>query len=167
MWIYNLIESRYSDNEEQVLIENDEWCMCIDKHPGDDTRYLVVFKDTSLRTIRDLCKSDIDMLTVMYRRLRAYFLKEGNTLPLNWYFHYMPSVFQLHLHINNKSISHLNVRTHRLAHVVRNLKIDGDWYKKALILTNRGRLLKSDTGETPRKYRSIKNDNCSQSNINA
>jgi hypothetical protein len=119
--------------------------MCIDKHPGDDTRFLVVFKDTSLRTIRDLSENDIGMLTVMYKHLCVYFRKTAKTMPMNWYFHYMPSVFQLHLHINNKPISYSNIRTHRLAHVIRNLKNDGDWYKKALIITNRGRLLRFDT----------------------
>ena len=37
--------------------------LCTDQHQGHDTLYLVIFKDTSLKTLSDLCVSHLQLLT--------------------------------------------------------------------------------------------------------
>ena len=39
---------------ERIYLDKTAFMLCRDIHPGTDTRYLVIFKDTSLKTIRDL-----------------------------------------------------------------------------------------------------------------
>ena len=62
------------------------------------------------------------------------------------YFHYLPSVFQLHMHVRqipstadigpDSTTRGLNFdRIHMLRHVLRNLERDGTWYSTALIMT--------------------------------
>lgn len=133
-WISAIIHG-HSGKSEQVFIDRENWCLCLDKHHGHDTRYLVIFKDESLVTIRDLREKHLPMLEeiqstvlrwVEAKHRQRYFL----------YFHYMPSVFQLHLHVNSNQ-QHINgSRAHFLSTVVRNLRQHSEYYKKALILSS-------------------------------
>ena len=141
-WIYALIDAGTNTLNEIVMQETDQWLLCLDKHPGEDTRYLVVFRDLALKTIRDLRQKDVGMLRGVLAGVRSQ-MRERHP---EWagcvvYFHYYPSVYQLHAHVcEDKGIMHANAlscRCHHIAHLVRNLQQDSEWYAKALILTRR------------------------------
>jgi len=76
-WIYELIKYACNGvvtmrNHETVHIDTDAWMLCRDVHPGRDTRYLVVFKDRRLLTVRDLDGSHVGMLTDMQDRVSLF-----------------------------------------------------------------------------------------------
>lgn len=133
-WIYDIIQTGCLSKHEQVFIDRKDWCLCVDKHHGHDVRYLVVFRDQTLRTIRDLRDNHLAMLYDVYATVAAW-LKSRHKQKYYMYFHYMPSVFQLHLHVNSNT-QHINWdRAHLLSVVTGNLHKDSEYYKKALILT--------------------------------
>ena len=49
------------------------------------------------------------------------------------YFHYMPSVFQLHMHVSMRKAPD-SLRVHQVHNVLHNLSQRDKWYKDALIL---------------------------------
>lgn len=139
-WIFNLIAG-VSKNEE-VFIENEDWMLCRDRHPGSEDRFLVIFKDTSLYTMRELNDTHIPMLMQVQRMCRQFLATHARDELNAWrlYFNYLPSVLQLHLHVS-RSTSHYNNRMQPLACVVRNVRRDPRYYASAIILTstfNRG-----------------------------
>jgi hypothetical protein len=143
-WIYALISAGMSAHDEVVMTETAQWLLCLDKHPGEDTRYLVVFRDLALKTIRDLRGRDVPMLLEMLASVRAQMLaRHPEWARCQVYFHYYPSVYQLHAHVcedsAHASARKASCRCHEVGHVVRNLRTDPQWYAKALILTNRPR----------------------------
>jgi len=141
-WIYELISAGTAALDEVVMTETAEWLLCLDKHPGQDTRYLVVFREQKLKTMRDLRGADVPMLVAMLKSVRAQMrLRHPEWAGCHVYFHYYPSVYQLHAHVSeDKGCSAARMasyRCHDVGHVVRNLRTDPEWYAKALILTNR------------------------------
>ena len=57
------------------------------------------------------------------------------------YFHYLPSVFQLHMHVSMRKAPD-SLRAQDVQHVIRNLEQAGTWYKDALILCSSSGLAK-------------------------
>ena len=35
-WIFNIIENNLQDADETIYLDNDGWCLCLDKHNGSD-----------------------------------------------------------------------------------------------------------------------------------
>lgn len=142
-WIYSLISDESQPPSECVYQENSDWLLCLDKHPGSDTRFLVVFRDLSLKTIRNLREVHAAMLVDMVYKVR----RSVRTLMPDWgdvciYFHYHPSVYQLHAHVCQAEQMHrssYHSRRHEVRHVVRNLRTDSLWYHNALILTSKNK----------------------------
>lgn len=142
-WIYNLISDESQPSSECVYEENSDWLLCLDKHPGSDTRFLVVFRDLSLKTIRDLRQIHAAMLVDMTHKVR----RSVRRIMPEWedvciYFHYHPSVYQLHAHVcqvEQMCRSSYYSRRHDVRHVVRNLRTDSLWYHNALILTSKNK----------------------------
>lgn len=133
-WIYDIIADGATSKHEQVFIERQQWCLVLDKHHGQDTRYLVVFRDTSLRTIRDLREQHMSLLQNIYETVSKW-LRHKSDKKYYFYFNYMPSVFQLHLHVNSNT-QHINrERAHFLSVVCANLNKESHYYAKALMLT--------------------------------
>lgn len=136
-WIFDLMAG-HATNEE-IFIENEEWMLCRDRHPGPEDRFLVVFKDTSLYTIRELHGAHVPMLlnvqNACRRFLQEHCAHDANT-PHAWrlYFNYMPSVLQLHLHVSRHT-SHCSTRIQPLCCVIRNIQSNPQHYTTALIMT--------------------------------
>jgi len=133
-WIFNLIEG-HGAKTERVFVNEEDWMLVQgSSYNPSDIRYLVIFKDTTLRTIRDLRQKHLPMLRRtrqgVLRFLRSQKLKEED---FKMYFHYLPSVFQLHLHVCCATSSD-SIRTQHLACVVRNIEECDTWYRDALIL---------------------------------
>jgi len=143
-WIYELIKYAGNGavtmrNHETVHIDTDAWMLCRDVHPGRDTRYLVVFKDRRLLTVRDLDGSHVGMLANMQDRV-ALFMRQHHGDGWRKYrsfFHYMPSVYQLHAHVSAHTMSVNSTRRHYLKQVIDNLRKRSDYYEQALILTSK------------------------------
>tara|TARA_B100000780_G_scaffold186942_1_gene131313 strand:- start:726 stop:1343 length:618 start_codon:yes stop_codon:yes gene_type:complete len=143
-WIYDLING-HIDMQETVFCNEPEWMLCLDRHPGADTRYLIVFKKLHLKTIRDLRQGDLALL----HRIQDEVRRTLRRLHPSWtqtdiYFHYHPSVYQLHAHVcqvtdENSDRVWYNSRRHQFKHVVRNLNRDTNWYRDALILTGKNK----------------------------
>ena len=134
-WIYNLADQP----DEMIYLNSADWLLAKDKHPGNDTRYLIIFKDKSLKTIRDLRKEHVPSLVEAYHKTLRFLQKleessSNESLPWRVFFHYYPSVFQLHAHVIRAPIHRNLDRIHDIKHVVRNLLKQTDWYKEAIIL---------------------------------
>lgn len=137
-WVTSLLKAGTDNQDEEIFLDNADFVMCTNVHQGLDDRYLVVFKDPELQTLRDLRQKHVGMLMSMRESVRSFLKKQH---PVIWnryriFFHYLPSVFQLHAHISTKSMSFNINRRQPLNTVIRNLCQDSDYYKKAIILTS-------------------------------
>ena len=132
-WIFNILKADIAG--ETVYIRTAHWILCLDKHYGTDVRYLVIFKDKSLRTIRDLRKNHIPMLLTMYKQVKEWLQHHASTDDWEFYFHYMPSVFQLHLHVNTNRAMRNPDRIQPFNVVLKNVQQNEHYYSEALILT--------------------------------
>lgn len=132
-WIFNLINGTAKHDKEIIYKDNEQWLLC--SHPESTVRFLVVFKDLRLHSIRDLRKKHISMLRDVKRQVTEFlsdrFPNQSSDFKL--FFHYMPSVFQLHMHV---CLQHTGdpLRVHSIQSVIHRLKQDDLWFRKALIL---------------------------------
>ncbi|QKF93699.1 hypothetical protein QKU48_gp0241 [Fadolivirus algeromassiliense] len=142
-WIDNIINGVketetivYSD-ENIVMIPDLKWS----SKNIDDMYYLVIFKNKNLRSIRDLNQSYLPLLKktkeICINKINE--LHSINSNQLRLYFHYHPSFWQLHLHINlitnpwhGASIDF----AHLLTSVCMNIELVNDYYQKANIEIN-------------------------------
>ena len=152
-WIYGLIgggggvnkgdpvAARHAFAQSQhecVFIDAAQWMLCKDIHPGRDMRYLVVFKDPLLTTIRALDSSHLPLLRDVRSQVKAFLLLHhgrADAAGFQLFFHYMPSVYQLHAHVSTHVLSSQIVRRHYIRDVVRNIAARSAHYQEALILT--------------------------------
>jgi hypothetical protein len=133
-WIFDLIRGEFAPNELVFLNEADWILVQGNSHSVYETRYLVIFKDTSLQTIRDLRQVHLPMLSDMWRKVTRFVsTRHGTDAAFQQYFHYLPSVFQLHMHVCSSGPLDVN-RTQRLSCVMRNIRAVDTWYRDALIL---------------------------------
>lgn len=135
-WIFDLIAGARAEKE-QVFLDREEWMLVLGSaHVATDTRYLVVFKDLGLHTIRDLRRAHVKLLQAVGTEVRAFLQRQDAQTAggFRLYFHYLPSVFQLHLHVCSDAAAADSARVQLLRDVVRNLKEKDTWYRDALIL---------------------------------
>lgn len=148
-WIYDVA----AQPDEEIFLNQPEWLLAKDKHPGADTRYLIIFKDRELQTMRDLRTRHVTLLMRVCREshkiLASIMHCSVKDIQKDWriYFHYYPSVFQLHAHIVNDALHRNADRVHELRHVVRNLLSDSLWYKHATILCTQTRFVQEVLNE--------------------
>jgi len=145
-WIYHLIDGHKAFSSEVVFIDNAEWMLCKDLHPGRDTRYLIIFKDHTLRTLRELENKHLPMLSELQSQVQAFLLRlhPQDCLKFRVFFHYMPSVFQLHAHVSMHASPQHTVRRHHMRHVISNIQKVSHHYKEALILTTSTACLRTE-----------------------
>jgi hypothetical protein len=142
-WIFDLMTLPDCPGE-KVFHDTPEWLLARDLHRGPDNRYLVVFRDTALFCIRDLRARHVGMLRGLLSFLRRWLPAQEPLLHgrYHMYFHYMPSVFQLHMHVSMRKAPD-SLRAQDVQHVIRNLELSGTWYRDALILCSGSVLAKS------------------------
>jgi m7GpppX diphosphatase len=132
-WIFDLISGAAKHEREVIYIDTDQWLLC--SHPESDVRFLVVFKDLRLHSIRDLRHEHIPMLRDVNRQVAAFLRARSpkDVRSFKFFFHYMPSVFQLHMHV---CLQHTGdtLRIHSLQSVLHRLDFDDLWFRRALIL---------------------------------
>ena len=137
--IYNLIDNEVCASmvDEEIMLEAPDWLLVKNKHFGSDLRYLIIFKDSCLKTIRDLRQKHVSVLKQAYFAVKYYLNKIGSH-GYRFYFNYIPSVFQLHMHVNAAGPAmsgKFNDRIQPLHVVINNLEANTDHYANALILT--------------------------------
>ena len=147
-WIFALIRGEFAPNE-FVFIDEPEWMLVQgNSHVSLEVRYLVIFKDTTLHTIRDLRQDHLNMLREVCQKVSAFLrARHAHYAAFRYYFHYMPSVFQLHLHVCCNGTADMN-RTQPLSCVMRNIEARDTWYRDALILFSPARATRS-SASTP------------------
>jgi hypothetical protein len=135
-WIFDLMTMPDCPGE-KVFHDTPDWLLARDLHRGPDNRYLVVFRDTALFCIRDLRARHVAMLRGLLSFLRQWLRAQEPLLHSKYhmYFHYRPSVFQLHLHVSMRKAPD-SLRAQDVHHVIRNLEHTDTWYRDALILCN-------------------------------
>ncbi|XBW36121.1 hypothetical protein QEN19_001697 [Hanseniaspora menglaensis] len=146
-WVYNILSGQ--KEQEQVKYQNSNFLAIPDMKWTDQSDLksmyiLLLFKDTRLKSIRDLhtC-ADLDLLKSIKVDVQKHVLKQYGDLPLNkvkLYFHYQPSYYQLHIHIvhcdnevNYKSML-LGKDCHFIDTVIDNLEMNIDYYKKCKLV---------------------------------
>jgi hypothetical protein len=141
-WIFELMTNPDCPGE-KVFHDAPDWLLARDLHRGPDDRYLVVFRERELLCLRDLRARHVPMLRGLLAFLRRWLPEHEPQLHSRYhmYFHYMPSVFQLHLHVSMRKAPD-SLRAHDLQHVIRNLERADTWYRDALILCSSSGLAK-------------------------
>jgi len=136
-WIYNIID--HKAEQESIIFEDDNIIIIPDYKWNHDIRglhILGIYKDKSLRSIRDLDNSHYKMLQESIQTgckiiSNHYNFKIDNLLT---FFHYHPSTWQLHVHFMNmndkKTRSNVLPRSHLASTVIQNLESMPDYYKK-------------------------------------
>lgn len=128
------------NNQEEIILHDDkDFLICIDQGMTTDlNRFLIVYKDQELHSIRNLEGCHVSLLLRSYEAakkcIEAVYDSCGPPPRYSIYFNYLPSVYQLHAHVvphENK----IHLRSHNILRVVKNLYLDDHYYKKALILT--------------------------------
>jgi hypothetical protein len=121
--------------KEEIFLDGTDWMLVLgSSYSAPDVWYFVIFKDLTLHTIRDLRLSHVEMLKKLQREVRLFLqANHSNHAEFRMYFHYLPSVFQLHLHVCGEASADRS-RTQLLSCEVRNLLACDTWYKDALIL---------------------------------
>jgi len=129
---------------EKIFHDTPDWLLARDLHRGPDNRYLVVFRDKQLFCIRDLRARHVSMLRGLLSFLRRWLPAQEPLLHTKYhmYFHYLPSVFQLHMHVSMRKAPD-SLRAQDVHHVIRNLLQSDTWYRDALILCHSSGLAKS------------------------
>lgn len=132
-WIYRVIDGK---QEEDAVILNTEHYMILPDiaiaSDGKAVHWLVIFKDLSLLSIRYLDGSHLPLLKDVRAKLIEKF---PNSDGLMMYFHYPPSVWQLHLHVSNSCDTLRTTNDMQkvcfLDDVISALTIDPNFYRKA------------------------------------
>ncbi len=129
-----------------MYIDRAQWMLVLSNKPvasQSEARYLVVFKDTFLHSIRNLQGRHLELLDEVETAVCAFLRKRhANHRKFQCYFHYMPSVFQPHMHVCLPRTSDAG-RVYPLGLVRRNLDARNNWYRDALILCQAQRPVRS------------------------
>jgi m7GpppX diphosphatase len=135
-WIYNIID--HKSESENIIYENDNLIFIPDYKWDNNIKnlhILGIFKNKNLNSIRDLNKDHIKILEECIIDGKKIIKEKYHIDNLIIYFHYRPSVWQLHIHFinidtNNKDSFTLH-RAHLVSNVIQNLKYDTNYYKNA------------------------------------
>lgn len=148
-WIFDLIAGRVSVKE-TVFLDDPDWLLVEgNSYSGQLRRYLVIFKDLTLHTIRDLRQRHVPMLRGVQRKVRDFLApRHGPDEAFRLYFHYLPSVFQLHLHVCS-SVPVDATRRQYLSGVIRNIQSVDTWYRDALMLFASSRVPREPRERSP------------------
>lgn len=143
-WIYEILAG--TREQDSILHDDRDFLLLPDTHAlntNSVTNWLVIFKNPLLKSIRNLNANHIPMLQkckhICIRKLTqktdAVNFKQNQIM---FYFHYLPSIFQLHLHIcapYGQYTTNDLYKIHPLENVISNLSIDTDYYKKITLST--------------------------------
>ena len=142
-WVYNILDGKAESD--RILFQNDNFVVLPDTrwNPNDgntdDLYFLAIIKNRHIKSIRDLTGNDIPLLEDMAKKIPQFAKQKYgiNEKFLRMYFHYKPSTWHLHLHINNinssKTFSSSIEHAHSIFNVINNLKADRYFYRTATL----------------------------------
>ena len=139
-WVYDIFDGK--KEKEKVLYQDSDFLLIPDiKWDGNDVFELMLvafFKDKELHSMRDLNGKHIKLLEKVKKTsckiINDKFELDENQLKI--FFHYRPTVWQLHMHFHClflKLPSSSIERAHSIYSVIENLKLDTDYFKKVKI----------------------------------
>ncbi|AYV78520.1 MAG: hypothetical protein Edafosvirus16_19 [Edafosvirus sp.] len=120
-------EELFYDCPDFVLIRDMLWA---DKDVN-NMHYIIIFKNPKYMSIRDLSQSDIELLNTALTigKIHIGKLCDVSKIKMETYFHYHPSVWQLHIHFVSSTIEEKH-KKFMVDDVINNLNKDTDYYKK-------------------------------------
>jgi len=141
-WLDDIIEGK--KEQELILYQDKDFILLIsDKWTDnniDHLRILAFFKQNNLRSIRDITSKNIKLLEKVKNKSCEVIKKKYNFTEdqLKIFFHYRPSVWQLHLHFVNLNYTLRSSSIEKAFEyhaVIENIKLVSDYYKKISIYT--------------------------------
>ena len=133
-WIYKIIAGE--KEQEHVVYQCDDFVILPDSENADDPsvlNWMVIFTDTSLLSMRSIRGDHIGMLKSIKSKISELMPPEFESPML--YFHYPPSVWQLHLHVaapcDMLRTTNSMQKVCFLEDVISNISIDSEYYAKA------------------------------------
>ena len=135
-WIYKIISGE--KESDAVIFQNDDFVILPDTEAPNEMgllNWMVVFKDADLVCMRSLRGRHMGLLSDVLCKIRDL-LPADVEAPMV-YFHYPPSVWQLHLHVaapcDMLRTTNSMQKVCFLEDVISNLEIDPDYYAKATL----------------------------------
>jgi hypothetical protein len=119
-WLLNI----FNYSAETIIEETDDHVVVMDYK--EDGHFLIFAKDQNLRSIRDLRSCHIPILN-------RFKVTAERLIPSGYgFFHYLPSVWQLHLHVKARMDN--TYVAHHIDVVIRNLELLDTYYANAKML---------------------------------
>ena len=139
-WIYDIFDGK--KEQDRILYQDDDFVLIPDiKWDGKEKwelRVVAFFKDKKLHSMRDLTADNLELLekvkNIGSKIINEKFKLDENQLKI--FFHYRPTVWQLHMHFHCLFLKHTSSsieRAHSIYSVIENLKLDTDYFKKVKI----------------------------------
>ncbi len=139
-WIYEIIDGSREAGDK--ILDNDDFILTpdIEQNTASTANWLAVFKDRALYSIRDLRGAHVPMLErARDACVSAMVARTGfRRHEVMCYFNYLPSVFQLHLHVcapYGLYTTQDAYKVHPIDNVISHLRIDPAFYEHATITT--------------------------------
>jgi m7GpppX diphosphatase len=139
-WVYDIFDGK--KEQDRILYQDDDFVLIPDiKWDGKEKwelRVVAFFKDRKLHSMRDLTADNLELLEKVKNTgskiINEKFKLDENQLKI--FFHYRPTVWQLHMHFHCLFLKHTSSsieRAHSIYSVIENLKLDTDYFKKVKI----------------------------------
>lgn len=143
-WVYNILE--HKQERERIVFEDDDaetgfillpdlkW----DGRNVENLYLLGIIRKHNIKSLRDLNGSHLNLLKKLRQSAKKAILERYGVNPnqLRMYFHYQPSFYHLHVHINpvrNDAPGIWCEKSHMLDTVINNLELLPDYYQRATL----------------------------------
>lgn len=136
-WINNILS--HEKESENILYEDDDiifmYDFKCDKSNINNFYALMFLKNEKILSIRDLEFKHVELLSSIRIKIENFMKTKFNieSNKLRMYFHYPPSFWYLHIHVNLFDSHQDGIQVdycHMLSNVIQNLTIDNNYYKK-------------------------------------
>ncbi|EDV93664.1 m7GpppX diphosphatase [Drosophila grimshawi] len=143
-WVYNILEHKqeterivFEDKDSEngfILVPDLKW----DGRNVENLYLLGIVQKRDIKSLRDLNASHLPLLRNFQQSAKQAILKRYGLNPnqLRMYFHYQPSFYHLHVHINpirNDAPGIWCEKSHMLDTVINNLELVPDYYQRATL----------------------------------
>jgi m7GpppX diphosphatase len=135
-WIYKIITGE--KESDAVLFQNDDFIVLPDTEAPNELgllNWMVIFKNTNLVSMRSLRRQHVALLGDALHKIRELLPADVESPMV--YFHYPPSVWQLHLHVaapcDMLRTTNSMQKVCFVEDVLSNLEIDPDYYAKVTL----------------------------------
>lgn len=143
-WVYNILEHKqekerivFEDTDPEtgfILLPDLKW----DGRNVENLYLLGIVRKRDIKSLRDLNASHLPLLRNLRQSAKQAIHKQYglNPFQLRMYFHYQPSFYHLHVHINlirNDAPGIWCEKSHMLDTVINNLELVPDYYQRATL----------------------------------